>query len=129
MRKKKVWIAGCTVFLLLVICTVLSLRIEKMMRIEVETVRAVQCEEEGMTDMVKIPLSCYKQEENGSFVLFFGKEWVVQKEESDPLMEEGNMSLVPKSSVFDDQLRPRKIVNYSTWPLEDDDVVVIAGEE
>ena len=58
--------------------------------------------------------SCYKQEENGSFVLFFaeereglfGKEWVVQKEESDPLMEEGNMSLVPKSSVFDDQLRP-----------------------
>ena len=54
---------------------------------------------------------------------------VVQKEESDPLMEEGNMSLVPKSSVFDDQLRPRKIVNYSTWPLEDDDVVVIAGEE
>ena len=91
--------------LLLIICTVLSLRIEKMMRIEVETVRAVQCEEEGMTDMVKIPLSCYKQEENGSFVLFFaeereglfGKEWVVQKEESDPLMEEGNMSLVPKS--------------------------------
>ena len=65
MRKKKVWIAGCTVFLLLVICTVLSLRIEKMMRIEVETVRAVQCEEEGMTDMVRIPLSCYKQEENG----------------------------------------------------------------
>ena len=137
MRKKKVWIAGCTVFLLLVICTVLSLRIEKMMRIEVETVRAVQCEEEGMTDMVKIPLSCYKQEENGSFVLFFaeereglfGKEWVVQKEESDPLMEEGNMALVPKSSVCDDQLRPRKIVNYSTWPLEDDDVVVIAGEE
>ena len=64
MRKKKVWIAGCTVFLLLIICTVLSLRIEKMMRIEVETVRAVQCEEEGMTDMVKIPLSCYKQEEN-----------------------------------------------------------------
>ena len=46
MRKKKVWIAGCTVFLLLIICTVLSLRIEKMMRIEVETVRAVQCEEE-----------------------------------------------------------------------------------
>ncbi len=73
MRKKKVWIAGCTVFLLLVICTVLSLRIEKMMRIEVETVRAVQCEEEGMTDMVKIPLSCYKQEENGSFVLFFAE--------------------------------------------------------
>ena len=59
--------------LLLVICTVLSLRIEKMMRIEVETVRAVQCEEEGMTDMVKIPLSCYKQEENGSFVLFLQK--------------------------------------------------------
>ena len=53
MRKKKVWIAGCTVFLLLIICTVLSLRIEKMMRIEVETVRAVQCEEEGMTDMSK----------------------------------------------------------------------------
>ena len=73
MRKKKVWIAGCTVFLLLIICTVLSLRIEKMMRIEVETVRAVQCEEEGMTDMVKIPLSCLNRKRMDLLFYFLQK--------------------------------------------------------
>lgn len=56
MRKKKVWIAGCTVFLLLLICTVLSLRVEKMMRIEVETVSPIQCTEEELIDMF-----CYGQ--------------------------------------------------------------------
>lgn len=136
MRKRKIWIAGCTVLLLLLVCTVLSLRIEKMMRIEVETVQSIRCTEQGMEDMSRIPISCYRKE-NGRSVLFFveekeglfGKELVVEEEEHYPVMEEENMALIVESSIMDDQGKPRNIVNYSIWPLEDGDVVVIAGNE
>lgn len=136
MRKKKVWIAGCTVFLLLLICTVLSLRIEKMMRIEVETVNGIPCSEEELKDYSRVPLSCFK-EENGSMVLFFleereglfGKELVAVKEENYPLMEEKNMGFVVSSTLLDEQGKGRRIVNYSAWPLKNGNVVMIAGEE
>lgn len=136
MRKKKVWIAGCTVFLLLLICTVLSLRIEKMMRIEVETVSGIPCSEEELKDYSRVPLSCFK-EENGSMVLFFleereglfGKELVAVKEENYPLMEEKNMGFVVSSTLLDEQGKGKRIVNYSAWPLKNGDVVMIAGEE
>lgn len=136
MRKKKVWIAGCTVFLLLLICTVLSLRIEKMMRIEVETVSGIPCSEEELKDYSRVPLSCFK-EENGSMVLFFleereglfGKELVAVKEENYPLMEEKNMGFVVSSTLLDEQGKGRGIVNYSAWPLKNGNVVMIAGEE
>ena len=74
MKKKRVWIVGCTVFLLLLICTVLSLRIEKMMRIEVETVRGIPCPEEELQDYSRIPLSMLQERRNGSMVLFFLEE-------------------------------------------------------
>ena len=70
MRKKKVWIAGCTVFLLLLICTVLSLRVEKMMRIEVETVSPIQCTEEELIDMFTLPVSCFKEDEFGTALYY-----------------------------------------------------------
>lgn len=136
MKKKRVWIAGCTVFLLLLICTVLSLRIEKMMRIEVETVSGIPCLEEELKEYSRVPLSCFK-EENGSMILFFleereglfGEELVAVKEENYPLMEEENMGFVVSSTLLDEQGKGRKIVNYSAWPLKDGDVVMIAGEE
>ena len=81
MEKKKVWIAGCMIFLLLLICTVLSLRIEKMMRIEVEIERGIPCSENGMENMSKIPLSCFK-DENGSMYCFILKKEKVCLEKS-----------------------------------------------
>lgn len=59
----------------------------------------------------------------------FGEELVAVKEESYPLMEEENMGFVISSTLLDEQGKGRKIVNYSAWPLEDGDVVMIAGEE
>ena len=136
MEKKKVWIAGCTIFLLLFICTVLSLRIEKMMRIEVEIERGIPCSENGMESMSKIPLSCFK-EEDGSMVLFyieekeglFGKELAAVKEEKYPAAEDGNMAFVAANSLQNEQGASKRIVNYSVWPLEDGDIVTIVGED
>lgn len=59
----------------------------------------------------------------------FGEELVAVKEESYPLMEEENMGFVVSSTLLDEQGKGRIIVNYSVWPLEDGDVVMIAGEE
>lgn len=137
MRKKKVWIAGCTVFLLLLICTVLSLRVEKMMRIEVETVSPIQCTEEELIDMFTLPVSCFKEDEFGTALYYveeqeglFGKELYVVKDENAAVMwEEGNKAYILSQSARNDQGKLRKIVDYSAWPLEDGDAVVIAGEE
>ena len=123
MRKKKVWIAGCTVFLLLLICTVLSLRVEKMMRIEVETVSPIQCTEEELIDMFTLPVSCFKEDEFGTALYY------VKDENAAVMWEEGNKAYILSQSARNDQGKLRKIVDYSAWPLEDGDAVVIAGEE
>ena len=136
MKKKKVWTAGCAVFLLLLICTVLSLRIEKMMRIEVQTVGAIQCSEEGMEEMYTLPVPCFREEDFTTAFFsveeregLFGKELYVEKVEAYPMWEEGNKAYILSQWVRNDQGKMRKIVNYSAWPLEDGDAVVIAGEE
>ena len=60
----------------------------------------------------------------------FGKELYVVKDENAAVMwEEGNKAYILSQSARNDQGKLRKIVDYSAWPLEDGDAVVIAGEE
>lgn len=46
MMKKKTWNAGCMILISLMICTILSIRIEKWMQIPVEIATISQTEEE-----------------------------------------------------------------------------------
>ena len=58
MTKKKIWNAGCVVLVLLLLCTVISFPVERLMRIPVEVVRGIQSEEEKAMQLARIPLSC-----------------------------------------------------------------------
>ena len=128
MTKKKVWMSFWIVMILLLTCTVLSLWVEKMMRIEVVTVPGIIDEE---TNTVRIPKSCYQFDEWKSAFFFlkekeglFGTELVVEKREKPPMYEEGGEAVLPSSDVFDDAGNPLEIIREATWPIQRGDVVV-----
>ena len=135
MTKKRVWVAGCIVVMLILTCTVLSIRIEKLMRIEVEVADMTQTEEEKKNQLVEIPLSCYPTE-NLSFFYYikereglFGKELVAVSEESSPVYTEGDRAVLVDTRVMDKEGRPLQIIAKSTYPLEENDLVVLAEEK
>ena len=55
MMKKKTWNAGCMILISLMICTILSIRIEKWMQIPVEIATISQTEEEKLNSTIRIP--------------------------------------------------------------------------
>lgn len=107
MEKKRVWMAFCTVMIVLLTCTVFSLRIENLMKIRVNTCVVIKDEEltleyeEGSDDKEKIgrlPLSCYQWDEDSEYMVFyvekreglFGEEFVAAKKSVYPLYEKDN---------------------------------------
>lgn len=72
MMKKKTWNAGCMILISLMICTILSIRIEKWMQIPVEIATISQTEEEKLNSTIRIPKSCYNTDTNMIFYLPVG---------------------------------------------------------
>lgn len=132
MTKKKVWMSFWIVMILLLTCTVLSLWVEKMMRIEVVTVPGIMDEE---TNTARIPKSCYQFDEWESAFFFvkekeglFGTELVVEKRENQPIYEEGGEAVLPSSDVLGETGTPLEIISEATWPIQKGDVVVLKEE-
>ena len=129
MTKKKVWMSFWVVMILLLTCTVLSLWIEKMMRIEVVTMPGLIDEK---TNTARLPKSCYQFDEWESAFFYvkekegiFGPELVVEKRENPPIYEEGEEVVLPSSDVFSEAGNPLRIISEATWPIQKGDVVVL----
>ena len=58
MMKKKTWNAGCMILISLMICTILSIRIEKWMQIPVEIATISQTEEEKLNSCLLYTSRC-----------------------------------------------------------------------
>lgn len=136
MTKRKIWIAGNIVLIFLLTCTVLSLRVEKLMRMEVKIVEPIQTEEEQFAGEARIPLSCYQGDESQSAIFYveereglFGKEMVAVEQLNWPLREEGNLAVVQSSQMRNQRDGWLKIVEQSSYPLEDGDLVEIGITE
>ena len=128
MTKKKIWNAGCVVLVLLLLCTVISFHVERLMRIPVEVVRGIQSEEEKAMQLARIPLSCYGEAPSTVFYVeeqegLFGMELVAHTKEVWPIETAEDMALVPEQ--LDDDGLPLQIVRWSVYPLEDGDLVVV----
>lgn len=78
MMKKKTWNAGCMILISLMICTILSIRIEKWMQIPVEIATISQTEEEKLNSTIRIPKSCYNTDTNMIFIWQSKKEYSEQ---------------------------------------------------
>lgn len=136
MTKKKVWIAGNIVLVLLLLCTVLSFRVEKLMRNEAEIVTPIQSEEEKNAQEAKIPLACYQADDSSSAFFYleereglFGPETVAVRQENWPLREEGDMAVINDSQGKNDSDRWFRIVETSVYPMKDGEVVKVGITE
>lgn len=129
MTKKKVWMSFCIVIILLLTSTVLSIYVERMMRIEVETTAMIQNKGE---DIGRIPLTCYQWDEYGSAFFYIkeregllGKELITVKKGNPPIYEEGDMAIIPPDAGLDENMEPLQIISWASWPIEEKDVVVL----
>lgn len=133
MTKKKVWMYFCIVLIVLLTFTVISVRVESMMRIDVETVTG---EIDDETSTAKIPKSCYQFDEYASMFFYveereglFGTELVVASQERSPLYEEGDDVVLPSSDVESERGGTLDIISEATWPIKKGDVIVLRDEQ
>lgn len=131
MMKKKTWNAGCMILISLMICTILSIRIEKWMQIPVEIATISQTEEEKLNSTIRIPKSCYNTDTNMIFCLaeqegVFGTKFLAFSKAVDPLSITADSILLPEEKDEKGQLL--QIIKWSTYPLKDGDEVTIDQE-
>lgn len=115
MEKKRVWMAFCTVMILLLTSTVLSLRIENLMKLRAKTCVVIEDEEltreheawSGDKERIgRLPLSCYQWDEDSMYEVFyverreglFGEEFVAVKKAVHPLYEDGDEAVVLRNN-------------------------------
>ena len=131
MMKKKTWNAGCMILISLMICTILSIRIEKWMQIPVEIATISQTEEEKLNSTIRIPKSCYNTDTNMIFYLaeqegVFGTKFLAFSKAVDPLSITADSILLPEEKDEKGQLL--QIIKWSTYPLKDGGEVTIDQE-
>lgn len=121
----------CVLLIFLLTSTVLSLRIETMMKNSVKTVTAI--EGEG-ADENKLPLACYQWDE--TFFSFFyvdereglfGKELFAVKKEQPPFYTDEEYAIISSSAARDENNRPLRVICEAAWPVEDGEPVVLDG--
>ena len=108
MMKKKTWNAGCMILISLMICTILSIRIEKWMQIPVEIATISQTKEEKLNSTIRIPKSCYNTDTNMIFYLaeqegVFGTKFLAFSKAVDPLSITADSILLPEEKDYDEQ--------------------------
>ena len=125
MKKRNVWRAGSSVFLLLAICTALSTVIQRTMSISVWTTRGENQDMDGVKGLV-LPVVCIQDSDMGPVVFWleetegiFGTEWRIAEEPVVILEENGGTV-----TVLGDLLQEKDIVYYASWPPEPGETVV-----
>lgn len=135
MSKDRVWKIGSAVLILLVLCSVMSVRIQKMMRIEVVTTRGEEIRKDGKI-LVSFPAECIHYEGGSPVVYYvrkekglFLKEWTVEKKYVLTEAEDGIKVLVSKEETLDEEGKRMEIISYASHPVEEKDQVTRADPE
>lgn len=125
MEKKRVWMAFCTVMIILMTCTVLSFRIENLMKIDVNTCMVIKDEkltleyQSRMEEQIGyLPLSCYQWDEDSEFTVYyaekreglFGEEFVAAKKAVYMIDEKDDKAIVIAKDTLDADGKPLKII-------------------
>lgn len=126
MEKKRVWMVFCTVMIILMTCTVLSLRIENLMKLRVDTCSVIKDEkltpefQNSMKEQVGLlPLSCYQWDEDSEYKIYyaekreglFGEEYVVAKKSVYVFEERDNKAVVRAEDALDEDGKYLKIIS------------------
>ena len=127
--KKLTWKIGCTVFILLLFCMIVSIRIQSMMRIEV---RLTKGEIQKETGEMLLPLSCIAWTEYGQPVVYllqeeegiFEKEWRIVEQSVTYYGEENGKARISAENLRNELGGYQSAVYYSSHPIQAGDVVV-----
>ena len=126
MEKKRVWMVFCTVMIILMTCTVLSLRIENLMKLRVYTCSVIKDEkltlefQNSMKEQVGLlPLSCYQWDEDSEYKIYyaekrkglFGEEYVAAKKSVYVFEERDNKAVVRAEDALDEDGKSLKIIS------------------
>lgn len=126
MEKKRVWMGFCTVMIILMTCTVLSLRIENLMKLRVDTCSVIKDEkltpefQNSMEEQVGLlPLSCYQWDEDSEYKIFyaekreglFGEEYVAAEKSVYVFEERDNKAVVRSEDALDEDGKSLKIIS------------------
>ena len=126
MEKKRVWMVLCTVMIILMTCTVLSLRIENLMKLRVYTCFVIKDEkltlefQNSMKEQVGLlPLSCYQWDEDSEYKIYyaekrkglFGEEYVAAKKSVYVFEERDNKAVVRAEDALDEDGKSLKIIS------------------
>lgn len=126
MEKKRVWMVFCTVMIILMTCTVLSLHVENLMKLRVDTCSVIKDEkltlefQNGMEEQVGLlPLSCYQWDEDSEYKIFyaekreglFGEEYVAAEKSVYVFEERDNKAVVRIKDALDEDGKSLKIIS------------------
>ena len=126
MEKKRVWMVFCTVMIILMTCTVLSLRIENLMKLRVYTCSVIKDEkltlefQNSMKEQVGLlPLSCYQWDEDSEYKIYyaekrkglFGEEYVAAEKSVYVFEERDNKAVVRSEDALDEDGKSLKIIS------------------
>lgn len=132
MTKKKVWGWSCAVLMFLAICTVLSIRIETLMRTEVKTTRGMTRQGEEVREILLPATAVSGIESNNPFVQYVKKEkgifgnpvWRVVDRPVIYLGEENGYAVVPEANLTEG-VSVVDVIYYSTYPVEEGEPVTV----
>ena len=146
MEKKRVWMVFCTVMIILITCTVLSLRIENLMKLRVYTCSVIKDEkltlefQNSMKEQVGLlPLSCYQWDEDSEYKIYyaekrkglFGEEYVAAKKSVYVFEERDNKAVVRAEDALDEDGKSLKIISDASCSrdIREGDLLIIDEED
>lgn len=146
MEKKRVWMVFCTVMIILMTCTVLSLRIENLMKLRVDTCSVIKDEkltlefQNSMKEQVGLlRLSCYQWDEDSEYKIYyaekreglFGKEYVAAKKSVYVFEERDNKAVVRAEDALDEDGKSLKIISGASCSrdIREGDLLIIDEED
>ena len=146
MEKKRVWMGFCTVMIILMTCTVLSLRIENLMKLRVYTCSVIKDEkltlefQNSMKEQVGLlSLSCYQWDEDSEYKIYyaekrkglFGEEYVSAKKSVYVFEERDNKAVVRAEDALDEDGKSLKIISdvSCSRDIREGDLLIIDEED
>lgn len=146
MEKKRVWMVFCTVMIILMTCTVLSIRIENLMKLRVYTCSVIKDEklmpefQNSMEEQVGLlPLSCYQWDEDSEYKIFyaekreglFGEEYVAAEKSVYVFEERDNKAVVRVEDALDEDGKSLKIISgvSCSRDIREGDLLIIDEED
>ncbi|MDY2812593.1 MAG: hypothetical protein SOU03_01375 [Dorea sp.] len=134
MNKRRVWKAGSAIFLLLILCSVLSGRIQEAMRIPVWTTKG-ELREDGEMAVIVIPKTCFSDSEYATVQYLvqeegiFRTEWKVAEKTVVIVDEMDGGIAVQAEDMKDQEGKSLNVIYYSAYPVCEGDAVTLGDDK